>query len=210
MYEYSTWQWVPCFKRSWWVGTSFHVPAVSAKQSRLLSWSETTLNYWVMVERYPNLKEEVGGSIPGCEISSLLDRNLALACWHSVSKKKKKEEESRLYRYWQSFGRYCEHPSRKGEHFHVECKLRGRGVGASTVKWTTPNPCIVLCESDSSLCTNIEFYEENIIDILRTFSSTKSSNLWWKNLQEKSTDFERRCKWCASMWYWTSDCLKFV
>ena len=92
----------------------------------------------------------------------------------------------------------------------VECKLRGRGVGASTVKWTTPNPCIVLCESDSSLCTNIEFYEENIIDILRTFSSTKSSNLWWKNLQEKSTDFERRCKWCASMWYWTSDCLKFV
>jgi hypothetical protein len=25
-----------------------------------------------MVERYPNLKEEVGGSIPGCEISSPL------------------------------------------------------------------------------------------------------------------------------------------
>jgi hypothetical protein len=24
-----------------------------------------------MVERYPNLKEEVGGSIPGCRISSL-------------------------------------------------------------------------------------------------------------------------------------------
>jgi hypothetical protein len=31
-----------------------------------------TLNYWMMVERYPNLKEEVGGSIPSCEISSLL------------------------------------------------------------------------------------------------------------------------------------------
>ena len=26
-----------------------------------------------MVERYPNMKEEVGGSIPGCEISCLLD-----------------------------------------------------------------------------------------------------------------------------------------
>ena len=28
----------------------------------------------------PNLKEKVGDLIPGCEISSLLDRNLALAC----------------------------------------------------------------------------------------------------------------------------------
>ena len=27
-------------------------------------WSKATLNYWMMVERYPNLKEEVGGSIP--------------------------------------------------------------------------------------------------------------------------------------------------
>ena len=27
----------------------------------------------MMLERYPNLKEEVGGSNPGCEISSLLD-----------------------------------------------------------------------------------------------------------------------------------------
>ena len=43
-----------------------------------ISWSKTTLNYWMMVERYPNLKEEVGGSIPGCEISSLLDRTLSL------------------------------------------------------------------------------------------------------------------------------------
>jgi hypothetical protein len=36
-------------------------------------WFEMTLNYWMMVERYPNLKEEVGGSISGCETSSLLD-----------------------------------------------------------------------------------------------------------------------------------------
>ena len=53
-------------------------------------------------ERYPNLKEEVDGSIPGCEISSLLDKKLAtwsttsctlmLACRPSVSKEKKKQE----------------------------------------------------------------------------------------------------------------------
>jgi len=30
----------------------------------------------MMVERYPNLKEEVGGSIPDCKISPLLDKNL--------------------------------------------------------------------------------------------------------------------------------------
>jgi len=66
------------------------------------NWSETTLNYWMMVERYPNLKEEVGGSIPACEISSLLDEKLAkwsttscalaLACRPSVSKKKERSE----------------------------------------------------------------------------------------------------------------------
>ena len=37
-------------------------------------WSETTLNYWMMVERYLNRKEEVGGSVLGYEISSLLDK----------------------------------------------------------------------------------------------------------------------------------------
>jgi len=30
----------------------------------------TTLNVWMMVERYPNLKEEVGAFISSCEISS--------------------------------------------------------------------------------------------------------------------------------------------
>jgi hypothetical protein len=54
----------------------------------------------MMVETYPNLKEEVGGSNPGCEISSLPVRKLAglstascaLALAHkpSISKKKKK------------------------------------------------------------------------------------------------------------------------
>ena len=56
------------------------------------------------VERYPNLEEEVGGSIPECEISSLLDKK-SLACgqlppmlWHwpigllSPEKKERKKE----------------------------------------------------------------------------------------------------------------------
>jgi hypothetical protein len=43
-------------------------------QSVAAYWSKTTLNYLMMVERYPNLKEEAGGLTPGCEISSLLDR----------------------------------------------------------------------------------------------------------------------------------------
>jgi len=42
-----------------------------------------TLNYRMMVERYPDLKQEVGGLIPGCEISSLPDGNLAR--WSTAS-----------------------------------------------------------------------------------------------------------------------------
>ena len=42
----------------------------------ILTWSDMTLNYRMMVERYLNLKEEVGGLIPGCEISSLPHGNL--------------------------------------------------------------------------------------------------------------------------------------
>ena len=41
-----------------------------------LIWFKMTLNYWMTVERYPNLKEEVGSLIPNYEFSSLLDRNL--------------------------------------------------------------------------------------------------------------------------------------
>jgi hypothetical protein len=69
---------------------------------------EMTLNNWMMVKRYPNFKEEVGGLIPGCEISSLLDKKklakwstascaLALACRSSVSKEKKKKNEIYLH-----------------------------------------------------------------------------------------------------------------
>jgi hypothetical protein len=72
--------------------------------------SKMVLNYRMMVERYPNLKEGVGGSNPGCEISSLLDGKLArwlttsyaleMACRPSVSKKnkvKKKEEKGKRF-----------------------------------------------------------------------------------------------------------------
>jgi hypothetical protein len=55
-----------------------------------------------MVERYPYLKEEVGSSIPGYEISTLLDgklvrwsiasRALALTCRSSVSKQRKEKK----------------------------------------------------------------------------------------------------------------------
>ena len=38
---------------------------------------ETNLKCWMMVERYPNLEEEVEDSILGYDISSLLDRILA-------------------------------------------------------------------------------------------------------------------------------------
>jgi hypothetical protein len=41
-----------------------------------LTGSETTLNYWMMVDKYPNFKKEVGNLIPGCETSSLLDEKL--------------------------------------------------------------------------------------------------------------------------------------
>ena len=49
-------------------------------------WSKTTLNYWMMVGRYPNLQEDIGGSLPNYEISSLLDKNLVLANRPSISK----------------------------------------------------------------------------------------------------------------------------
>ena len=67
------------------------------------TWPKMTLHYWMMVERYPNLNDEVRGSIPSYEISSLLDEKLArwsivscalaLACRPSVSKKEKKKKK---------------------------------------------------------------------------------------------------------------------
>ena len=54
-------------------------------------WSETTLNYKMMMERYPNLKEEVGGSIPDCESSSPLDIKLGVGMSTFYQKKKKEK-----------------------------------------------------------------------------------------------------------------------
>ena len=33
-------------------------------------------------------------------------------------------------------------------------------MGSNTTKWTNPDPCLVLSESDSFLCTNFDFLEE--------------------------------------------------
>ena len=50
-----------------------------ATWSSYITWdivlSEMILNYQMTVERYPNLKGGVGGSIPGCELLSRLDKN---------------------------------------------------------------------------------------------------------------------------------------
>ena len=62
--------------RFWNLDTDTRLESTMSQVKELGSWFETTLNYWMMVERHPNVKEEVGGSIPGCEISSILDRKL--------------------------------------------------------------------------------------------------------------------------------------
>jgi hypothetical protein len=49
------------------------IDKTSTEQS-LSQWYEMTPNYWMMMERYPNLKEEVGSLISSCEMSSLLDK----------------------------------------------------------------------------------------------------------------------------------------
>ena len=94
----------PTLVREDWVGSTYGVPVVYLNlQNKSLTirkstskWFKTTLKYWMMVERYPNLKKEVGGSIPSCEISSLLDKKpvrwstascaLTLACRFTISK----------------------------------------------------------------------------------------------------------------------------
>ena len=85
-------------------------------------------------------------------------------------------------------------------------------LGASIVKWTTPNPCLVFSESYSILCTNFEFVKNRTIDILKTYCFTKPKQLWWqkeKKKEKRCTYFRRWCKWWASRWCWTSGCLIF-
>ena len=59
-----------------------HFP-ISPQEKSSLNWSKMTLNYRMMVGRYPNLKEDVGNSIPICEIFSLPDGKLAR--WSTAS-----------------------------------------------------------------------------------------------------------------------------
>ena len=82
----------------------------SVSKSNRLS-SKTTLNCWMMVERYLNLREEVGSPIPGCEISSLFDKKtcqvvnrvLCFGVWPvgllSPKKKEKEKEKKSLTGY---------------------------------------------------------------------------------------------------------------
>ena len=58
----------------------------------------------------------------------------------------------------------------------------GQGVlvvdrGASTVKWTTLDPCSSLSKSYPKLYTNFEFYAIEILKHLEKYESTKTSNL---------------------------------
>ena len=52
---------------------------------------------------------------------------------------------------------------------HVTSSMYHPMVCASTVKWTTPYPCLVFSESDLKLYTNFEFYGKKIISIFKTY-----------------------------------------
>ena len=72
-------------------------------------------------------------------------------------------------------------------------------LGASMVKWTNPDPCLVLSESDSILCTNFEFCEEKSHRHLKNLLIYKFKQfMMTKKIQGKSTYLRRQCKWCAS------------
>ena len=53
--------------------------------------------------------------------------------------------------------------------YYQAWKILNVELGASTVKWTALDPCLMLSESDSKLCTlTLNFVTENIIDIEKT------------------------------------------
>ena len=57
---------------------------------------------------------------------------------------------------------------------------------ASTVQWITPDPCLVLSESDSILYADFKYCEENNHrHSKRTYWSTKPSNLGWQKSNSK-------------------------
>ena len=68
-------------------------------------------------------------------------------------------------------------------------------MGANTVKWTNPDPCLVLSGSDSILCTNFEFREEKNHRHFKNILIYKAEQfMMTKKFQEKLTYFRRWCK----------------
>ena len=84
--------------------------------------------------------------------------------------------------------------------------LVNRLLGASKVKWTTPDAYLVFSESDSFHILTLNFEGKKIIDILKTYCSTMND----KKIPRKLAYFRRRCKWCANRWYGTINCLNHV
>ena len=62
------------------------------------------------------------------------------------------------------------------------------GLGARAVKWTNPDPCLVLSESDSSLYTNFKFCKEKKHIHLNNILMYKSKQFMMiQKFQKKST-----------------------
>ena len=62
------------------------------------------------------------------------------------------------------------------------------------VKWIAPNPCLMLSELDSILCTNFEFCKEKKLkNISKTYWSTKPSNLEWPKNSNKTRHILEDC-----------------
>ena len=63
---------------------------------------------------------------------------------------------------------------------------QGGRVGASTLKWTCPNPCLVSTENDSKVYTNFDFFgEKNHRNFYNIFTyKAKKLMMTKKKLQE--------------------------
>ena len=85
-------------------------------------------------------------------------------------------------------------------------------LGASTVKWTTLDPCSGLSESDPKLYTNFEFYEIEIHKHLENIWIYKAKQFMFtkKQFQTMYIYFRRWCKWWTSGWHWKDNCQKLV
>ena len=62
-----------------------------------------------------------------------------------------------------------------------------RPLGASMVRWTTPDPCLVLSDRDWKLYTNFEFCEEkNHIHVKKHIGLQSHAILWWQKNSMKN------------------------